>query len=144
VRVRINDSAGRNLYTFVDSTALTASQTGTVSLAPGNPTQHTLATGTNFTIQGNLPPLVLPAGSTIIVDAIGIDAADTMTLGTVNYTLASGALPVSRQYSSMQLAVYAPEDLFLIVSGATATHEIHCNVDVEDIQLGNVPVIEAV
>jgi hypothetical protein len=44
----------------------------------------------------------------------------------------------------MQLAVYAPEDVFVIVSGATVAHELHCNIDVEDIQLGNVPVIEAV
>lgn len=143
-RVIIRDPGGRIIYEWTSPVNLTANQVGQVTLSPGAPNQSGGAgTPANpFTITGPLPALTLLPGSTISADAINEDAADTITVGTVIFT--TSGLPASRQYSSMQLAIYAPEDLFLIISGATVAAELHCMVDIEDTQLGALPMVEAV
>lgn len=138
--VQIKDPSGRIIYQWDSPANITAGATAEISLTPGAVSS---ANGANpIAITGPLPPLTLAPGSQIVAGAQAEDVADTITVGSVVYN--TSGLPVSRQYSSMQFAIYAPEDLFAIVSGVTAGQEIHCNVDIEDIQLGNVQVVEAV
>lgn len=138
--VQIKDPSGRLIYQWDSPSNLTAGQTAEITLTPGAPDASLGANPASIT--GPLPPITLAPGSQIVAGAVNEDVADTITVGSVLYN--TTGLPVSRQYSSMQLAVYAPEDLFAIVSGVTVGQEIHCNVDIEDIQLGNVQVVEAV
>jgi hypothetical protein len=87
IRVRIIDNLGNLLYSFVDSTALTAGQDAQVSLAPGNPTQHILQSGTTFSVQGNLPSgMVLQPGATIVFDALNSDPGDSISGGVIFFT----------------------------------------------------------
>ena len=79
VQVTIADPTGRIMFQFLDGTALTASQIGDVSLAPGLPTTHTLLTGATFNITGPMPALTLPANSTITITAVGLQASDQIS-----------------------------------------------------------------
>lgn len=143
-RITIRDAGGRILYQWTSPTNVAATQVEQITLSPGSPTiSNGSGTVANpFTVTGPLPALTLAAGSTITADAINEDVADTITVGTVIYT--TTGLPISKQYSSLQLAIYAPDDLFVIVSGLATGVEVHCNVDIEDSQLGNIQVVEAI
>lgn len=138
--VQIKDPTGRIIYLWESPANLTAGQSAEISLTPGAVNS---ANGSNpIAITGPLPALTLAPGSQIVAGAVNEDVADTITVGSVVYN--TTGLPVSRQYSSMQFPIYAPDDLFVIVSGVTAGQEIHCNADIEDQQLGNIQVVEAV
>lgn len=86
VRIVVKDAAGRTIFTFVDATATTATQVDNVTLGAGLATQH-VGAASPFQVTGALPVLVLPAGSTITADAIGEDVADTITVGTVMFSM---------------------------------------------------------
>jgi len=85
IRLTIRDALGRILYQFVDATATTANQVVQCTFAPGLATQH-IGAGP-FQLTSALPNLVLPAGSTVTADAVAEDAGDTITVGTVMFSV---------------------------------------------------------